>query len=356
MTVPTIRVGIIGAGGNTRLKHIPGLQAQRDVEVAMVVNRTHESGAAVAREFGIAEVADTWEDIIFDDDIDAVCIGTWPYMHAPLTIAALEAGKHVLCEARMAMNAQEAQAMLDASRMTPGCVAQIVTAPMTLAFDRTIIDMISEGFIGNLISIDARLADGATFPNYEAPIHWRQNRDLSGNNIMAMGIWYECFMRWIGPASSVQALGQTVVKHRCDETGRRHAISIPDHIEIFCEMEQGGQMRLAMSSVVGHTPGVEIFVCGTEGTLRLANDTGELALQAGRRGQKSLKRITIPKNKRGGWRVEEEFINAIRGQETVTHTDFATALKYMEWTDAVTCAARTGVRVHLPLHGSIVHL
>ena len=86
---------------------------------------------------GIPEAGDSWEDIIYRDDIDAVCIGTWPYMHAPLTIAALESGKHVLCEARMAMNAAEAAAMLEVSRMYPELIAQIVPAPMTLKFDRT---------------------------------------------------------------------------------------------------------------------------------------------------------------------------------------------------------------------------
>src|SRR3546814_2670726 len=82
------------------------------------------------------------------DDVDAVCIGTWPYMHAPITIAALDAGKHVLCEARMAMDSLEAKAMLAASRRNPSRVAQIVPAPHTLAFDRTIVDTIAAGDIG----------------------------------------------------------------------------------------------------------------------------------------------------------------------------------------------------------------
>ena len=63
----------------------------------------------VAEEFGIARFAADWTEIIADESIDAVCIGTWPYMHAPLTIAALESGKHVLCEARMALNLREAR-------------------------------------------------------------------------------------------------------------------------------------------------------------------------------------------------------------------------------------------------------
>ncbi len=119
MSQPVITVGIIGAGANTKLLHIPGLQAQKGVEVVAVANRTFQSAEKVAKQLGIPEAVDSWEDIIYRDDIDAVCIGTWPYMHASLSIAALEAGKHVLCEARMAMNAAEAAAMLEVSRMHP---------------------------------------------------------------------------------------------------------------------------------------------------------------------------------------------------------------------------------------------
>src|SRR5687767_15996318 len=105
MSDTTIRVGFIGAGGNSRLHHIPKLKAQPGVELTAVANRSKESGERAAKEFGIARVETDWRAIVAAPDIDAVCIGTWPYTHAEMTIAALEAGKHVLCEARMAMNA-----------------------------------------------------------------------------------------------------------------------------------------------------------------------------------------------------------------------------------------------------------
>ena len=101
----TIRVGFIGAGNNTRLHHIPKLKAQPGVELVAVANRTKESGERVAREFGIGRVHGDWREIVQAKDVDAVCIGTWPYTHCEMTLAALAAGKHVLCEARMAMNA-----------------------------------------------------------------------------------------------------------------------------------------------------------------------------------------------------------------------------------------------------------
>ena len=104
----SIKIGLIGAGGNTKTRHIPGFQALQNVEVVSVANRSIASSRAVADEFGIPEVVNNWQDIIDDPRIDAVSIGTWPYMHCPITTAALENGKHVLCEARMALNSVEA--------------------------------------------------------------------------------------------------------------------------------------------------------------------------------------------------------------------------------------------------------
>ena len=97
----TIKIGLIGAGGNTRTRHIPGFKAIENIELSAVANRSMESSKKIAAEFGVREVATSWRQIIENPDIDAVCIGTWPYMHCPITIAALENHKHVLCEAQI---------------------------------------------------------------------------------------------------------------------------------------------------------------------------------------------------------------------------------------------------------------
>jgi len=351
MSEKQIRVGLIGAGGNTKAFHIPGLVKQDGVQIAAVANRSRESSQRVADEFAIPKVHDHWQALLEDLSIDAVCIGTWPYMHAPLTIAALDAGKHVLCEARMAMDHSEARTMLEASLRHPALTAQIVPAPHTLAFDRTIIDMIAGGYIGELISIDARIAAARSYPDGSAQQHWRQNRDFSGDNIMSMGIWYEAMMRWVGPAKSVMAIAQSVVRYRRDASGRRVAMEIPDHIDVIGAMAQGGQMRFNVSAVLGHAPDVaDVHIFGTDGTIRLRQPVGgTLALSAGKRGQGTLEPMEIDPAKRGGWRVEEEFVNAIRGRERVTHTDFFTGVKYMEWTTAVSRSLREERAVMLPL-------
>ena len=73
------------------------------------------------------------------------------------------------------------------------------------------------------------------------------------------------------------------------------------------------------------------------------------AYSGGKRGDKEMKEIPIPADKTYRWRVEEEFIGAIRGQEQVRRTSFVDAVNYMDFTEAVHISSREGRRVHLPL-------
>src|SRR5919108_3394902 len=167
-----IRVGFVGAGANCRRHHIPKLKAQPGVELVAVANRSRESGERVAKEFGFARVEDDWRKVVQAPDVDAVCIGTWPYMHRELTVAALAAGKHVLCEARMAMNAAEGREMLAASRKAPQLIAQLVPAPHTLEVDSTLKRLLAEGYVGEVLAVELQAAQGH-FVEPGAPLHWR---------------------------------------------------------------------------------------------------------------------------------------------------------------------------------------
>src|SRR4051812_31372429 len=75
-----LRLALIGAGGNTRLRHIPGFRAIEGVEILAVCNRRPESTERVAREFAIPRRYEHWEQVIADSEVDAVVISTWPYL------------------------------------------------------------------------------------------------------------------------------------------------------------------------------------------------------------------------------------------------------------------------------------
>jgi predicted dehydrogenase len=338
-----IRVGIIGAGANTTSKHIPNLQAIAGVEIVAVCNRSRASGERVAAQFQIPQVYESRLALINAPDIDAIAIGTWPYMHCRLTLAALTANKHVLCEARMAMNAAEAHLMLDAARAKPHLVAQIVPSPFTLRVDKTIQRLLAAGYLGELLAVEVRA--GGSFLDKEAALHWRNDFDLSGYNIMTLGIWYEALLRWVGAATRVVAMGKTYVKVRKNEEGLLRPVRIPEHIDVTGELACGAQLHLQVSAVAGLLGGPEAYLFGSEGTLRFSDNR----LFGGKKGDKALAEISIPASEAGSWRVEEEFVNAMRGQEEVTHTHFADGVKYMEFTEAVTRSMQSGTVVALPL-------
>jgi len=338
-----IRVGFVGAGANCRRHHIPKLKAQPGIELVAVANRSRESGERVAKEFGFARVEDDWRKVVQAPDVDAICIGTWPYMHRELTVAALAAGKHVLCEARMAMNAAEGREMLAASRKAPDLVAQLVPSPPTLEFDSTLSSMIDGGWVGEVMAVELHTTQQAGFVDRDAPLHWRQDVALSGHNILNMGIWYEALMRWLGPARRVTAMTKTAVPRRKDAAGAWREVKVPDHVDILASLKDNCVAHLRFSGVTGLAPATDLWIFGTEGTLRLEPEAKRLT--GGRRGDKDLKEIAVPADQRIGWRVEEEFVGAIRGREKIRRTTFEDGVRYMEFTDAVTRSAESGQAV-----------
>ena len=340
-----IRVGFVGAGKNTKLHHIPKLKAQPGVELVAVANRTKESGERVAKEFGIGRVHGDWHEVVTAKDVDAVCIGTWPYMHSEITVAALAAGKHVLCEARMAMNAVEGRLMLEASRKAPSLVAQLVPAPHTLEVDSTLTRLVSDGSIGEVLAVEVHATQQPRFADPNEPLHWRQDVALSGHNIMNMGIWYEAMMRWLGPARRVMALGKVAVPKRKDEAGALRDVKVPDHVEIIANLARGALARLRFSAITVFGPPDEAWIFGSDGTLRLEAAARKVFL--GKRGDKALAEVPIPAEQRIGWRVEEEFVNAIRGREKITRTNFEDGVCYMEFTDSVTKSMNEGHAVEV---------
>ena len=177
----SLRVGIVGAGTNTQARHLPGLLALEGVKIAAVSNRSAASAAAVAKRFGISRVEADWRAVVADPALDAIVVGTWPDLHAEITVAALAAGKHVLTEARMAASLAEAEAMLAASRARPDLVAQIVPAPLSLDFDATIGELLGQQKLGRLHEI-CLTQTSAAYADPGQPLPPRLDERRSGIN------------------------------------------------------------------------------------------------------------------------------------------------------------------------------
>jgi predicted dehydrogenase len=352
MASQPLRIGLIGAGANTRSRHIPGLKAIEKVEIVAVCNRRPGSTGAVAREYGIANTFEHWQDLVADPNSDAVVIGTWPYLHCPITLAALESGKHVLTEARLSLNADEAHQMLAASRKYPNLVAQVVPSPYGLKGHDVMAELLGGGYLGELreVAVYARsnaLADPA------APLSWRQDVALSGFNMLTLGIIHETFLRWAPPPVRVLAQVHAFISTRIDpESGVRRPVGTPDSVQILAVLENGARAVYHLSGVTSFGQGMGIWFYGTEGVLHydLVHDRIEGSRQTSKHGSgPALEEIPIPPSKARNWRVEADFVDAIRQKAQVQFTDFATGVAYMEFTEAVARSAQRGEAVELPL-------
>jgi predicted dehydrogenase len=350
MTQP-VRIGLIGAGANTKSRHIPGFLAIPDVKIVAVCNRRPESSAAVAREFGVARTFDKWEELVADPGLDAIAVGTWPYLHCPIVLTALEAGKHVLTEARMAMNAAEARSMLTALKQNPKLVGQIVPSPFGLRGDALVKKLLNDGYIGELreatvFGMNDSLGDG------NVPLHWRQDATLSGYNMLQLGIIHETLMRWTPPTVRVVAQVHAFVPSRLDpESGIHRAVGTPDSVQVLSTMANNACGVYQFSGVTPVGGGLSITLRGSAGMIHYDFQTDKLfglTAQDAKANKKAPAELDVPSEFTGGWRVEADFINSIREGAPVRFTDFVTGVNYMEFTEAVARSAREGVAVTVP--------
>lgn len=336
MTLSKLRIGFVGAGDNTRKRHLPGFRAIPGVELAVVVNRSRESSERVAREFGIARCADHWREVVASPDVDAVCIGTWPYLHAEIAVAALQAGKHVLTEARMSRTVAEAELMVAAAQAAPTRVAQIVPAPMSLAYDATVAELLSSGVLGDIREVCVTQT-GGQYCDSRTPLSWRQDTELSGFNVLTLGITYEIILRWLGWDARVVAADEAIyTPERIDGAGTRRPVGIPDSISVLGRYDAGARLVMHCSGVEGGEGRNEIRLNGSRASLRVDVATGTLTLAPV--GQ-PLRTVSVPAVADGGWRVEADFVESIRDGAPVRLTNFATGLRIMRFTEAARRAA-----------------
>ncbi|MCC7517924.1 MAG: Gfo/Idh/MocA family oxidoreductase [Verrucomicrobiae bacterium] len=344
-----LRIGVIGAGGITRQRHLPGLMRLPGIQLVAVCNRTEASSTAVAKEWGFARITRTPRELLEAKDVDAVFIGTWPYLHHILSNFALRRGKHVFTQARMACNLAEAKLMLREAAKRPHLVAMICSSPYAMGCALYVQKLIAEGFVGKVRllrfhSLNAGLADP------DLPIFWRQQARLNGVNTLSLGIILERLMQWVGPVTSVRADGTIFTPFRKDAEGKPVKVDAFDQLQVIARLrDHPGQMALIFSGAVHHGAKEEVTIHGDAGTLvvRLADDT----VLGARAGEKALVLMPTPPDLVRGWNVEADFVDAIRAggvanlspeRRAFFPPDFAEGVRYMAVTEAVIAAAKSG--------------
>src|ERR1700682_2484024 len=257
-----LRVGIVGAGGIVRTRHLPALKKNPDVEIVAVSNSTYESAEKFCKdELAQATPMRNWADLLALPDLDVIWIGTPPYMHSAVTISALEAGKHVFFQGRMSMDLAEAKEMLAASKRYPELVTMLCPPPYGMRADLLVKKLLAENYIGRphhvrLQSFTAAYLD----PN--KPAHWRQKIEISGLNVLTLGIYVEVLQRWLGDIAGVFARGKIVHPIRDG-----YEVIIPDLLNVPCSFDNGAEGVLEFSGVNAFAAGDRCEIYGDRGTI-----------------------------------------------------------------------------------------
>lgn len=225
LRVALIGYGFMGAAHSQAWRTAPRVfELPRDVEMSVIVGRSADAVANAARKWGWSEHATDWREVIARDDIDVVDIVTPGHSHAEIAIAALEAGKHVICEKPLANTVEDAERMAEAARAAAekGVVAMLgFTYRRVPALTRAR-DLIAEGRIGTVQQVRAAYRqDWLVDP--EAPLSWRLQKDQAGagalGDIGGHAVDLVQFLTGL-EVESVSGVVDTIVKQRPIETER----------------------------------------------------------------------------------------------------------------------------------------
>jgi predicted dehydrogenase len=191
-----LRWGLIGAGEIARV-FACGMRFTDSGRVTAVASQTPGKAQALARDFDIPKHYDTYEALLADREIDAVYISTIHPYHAAWTIKAAQAGKHILVEKPMAMNAREAAAMIEAARA--GDVF-LMEAFMYRCHPQTpkMAEMVREGAVGRVQVVRAIFSYGAPFSTHSRAY----NKAMGGGGILDVGCYTASMARLLAGAGS----------------------------------------------------------------------------------------------------------------------------------------------------------
>src|SRR4051794_29220396 len=324
-----LRLGIIGAGEVVKRRHLPALQHHPEIEIVAVSNSTYESSEKFCNEHAPhATPMTNWAELLAIPEIDVVWIGSPPYIHSAVTISALEAGKHVFCQARMAMDLAEAEEMVSVSRRFPELVTMLCPPPYGMRGDLLVQKLLAENAVGQPHHLRLQSLNSG-FLDPDAPAHWRQRVEISGLNVLTLGIYVEVLQHWFGDITGVFARGKILQPIR-----QEYEVIIPDVLTILCSFANGMEGVLEFSGVDAHAPADRLEVYGDLGTLTY--DFGSDVIHLGQIGDRALHVEELTPDLETAWHVEDDFIAAVKSRGRIRpHPDFEDGMRYMRVVQAV---------------------
>jgi len=266
-----LRAGIIGCGCIAREGHIPALIAA-GVEIGAVCDANEERAKEIGEQFDVAAVYTAAEQLLARPDLDLVTIGLPNALHAPVALAALKAGKHVLCEKPMSVDSAGAEAMVAAARAS----GNLLSVNQHRRFDRTALamrDAVASGTLGEIYLADVRMTRQNGIPGYGS---WFTNRDLAGHGaLFDIGVHMLDLALFVLDFPEVAAvkgylsgqLGESRVGLGTwgIDRARSGRYDVDDTASATLTLARGGQIRLHVAWAAFAPAEQRITLCGTRG-------------------------------------------------------------------------------------------
>ena len=266
-----INVGIIGCGKIAQVRHIPEYAENPDVELAAFYNPSRKRAEEQAEKYG-GKVYDTAEELLADKSIDAVSICAANYAHAELTIKALEAGKHVLCEKPMATNLADCEAMVECAKRT-GKFLMIGHNQRLAKAHVEAKRLIDQGLIGRIITFRTTFGHGGpeTWAINPGKNVWFFDKKKAAMGAMAdLGVHKTDLIQFLTGQRVVRTTARLVTLDKRGEDGE--LIGVDDNAVCIYEMSGGAFGTMTASWTYYGAEDNSTVLYGSKGIMRIYDD------------------------------------------------------------------------------------
>lgn len=321
------RIGIIGGGQIVQRRHLPEILDNPEAEVGAICDVVKERVEALAAQYNCKAYTD-WKELVADPTLDAVIVAATNTTHAEMTIAALKAGKHVMCEKPMAVSLEEAQAMM---RTAEECGKMLFIAQNQRLAPAHVKakQLLQSGALGKVITFKSTFGHpGCERWAKEKKKTWFFQKSQSYFGCLAdLGIHKIDVVRWMLDDEYTEVYARVETLNKTYEDGT--PIDVEDNATMVLKMAKGATGTITVSWTYEYEDGSTVFYC-TDGVMTIYGDpVYQIVIKRFDGTEDYLKVGEIPNNKvqvKSG--IIDEFVDSLnRGVASISGKDGYEPLK-----------------------------
>ena len=342
MTEKTLKAALIGCGDICKA-HLPTFAAL-DVETLALCDTNLDKAKDRQAEYGLdqAQIFDDYKRVLEIPEIDFVTIATPVAFHAPITIAALEAGKHVACEKPSTLDVKENRQIVEAAKKADKKVI-FFSSRMRPGYPELALKFVQDGDLGDIYRVSVEYYRRRGRPGLDCVTHarWFLDKDLAGGGvIMDMGQYFiDMVMNLVG-WPTITAVSATAYRGHDHNLPADVKFDVEEHCTILARTEGKLSFSFDFAWVAHHSGRRSISLLGAKGGLRM-DDNNPLVYYSNKGGPWNWVNTTPewkPKGK-GGEVIYGDFVRAIQGEAIDIGTTPEQALAITELTQMALLSA-----------------